>query len=66
MRLYSAVVIDFDVATFYSPKTLHRRYVGTEGYMAPESEVLEQARKKKKEFPHRGTHTHTSSLCCDH
>ena len=31
-----ATMIDFDVATFYSPVRLHRRHVGTDGYMAPE------------------------------
>jgi len=29
-------LIDFDVATFYDPSRLHRRLVGTDGYMAPE------------------------------
>ena len=31
-----ATLIDFDVATFYDPVDLHRRCVGTDGYMAPE------------------------------
>jgi len=29
-------LIDFDVATFFDPDRLHRRLVGTDGYMAPE------------------------------
>ena len=31
-----ATLIDFDVATFFDPEDLHRRCVGTDGYMAPE------------------------------
>lgn len=49
-------LIDFDVATFYDSKRLHRRLVGTDGYMAPEvlavsSEVEEL--EKQERYRHR-------------
>ena len=36
MHLGRAMLIDFDVSTFYDPVRKHRREVGTDGYMAPE------------------------------
>lgn len=45
-------LIDFDVATFYNPKRLHRRLVGTDGYMAPEvlsvSSEVEELEKQER------------------
>jgi serine/threonine protein kinase len=45
-------LIDFDVATFYDPKRLHRRLVGTDGYMAPEvlsvSSEVEELEKQER------------------
>lgn len=38
-----SMLIDFDVATFYNPKLLHRRCVGTDGYMAPEVLLISNA-----------------------
>jgi len=38
-----AMLIDFDVATFFNPKRLHRRCVGTDGYMAPEVLLISNA-----------------------
>jgi len=46
-----AVLIDFDVATFYDNKRFHRRYVGTDGYMAPEILAIHEAKKQKKVLP---------------
>ena len=40
-----AILIDFDVATFFSKDRLHRRFVGTDGFIGPEVEALEKARK---------------------
>lgn len=38
-----SMLIDFDVATFFNPKRLHRRCVGTDGYMAPEVLLISNA-----------------------
>jgi len=46
-----AVLIDYDVATFFDEKRLHRRYVGTDGYMAPEVVAIHKAKKEKKPLP---------------
>ena len=43
----TAKVIDFDISTFFAGEKLHRRYVGTDGYMAPEQLAIREARKKK-------------------
>jgi serine/threonine protein kinase len=47
-----AILIDFDVATFYNPNRLHRRCVGTDGYMAPEvllvSSAFEELEKQER------------------
>jgi len=46
-----AVLIDYDVATFYDDKRFHRRYVGTDGYMAPEILAIHEAKKRKAALP---------------
>jgi len=53
-RKLKATIIDFDVATFFDRKNLHRRHVGTEGYMAYEQDVVHDAEKAGKKPPIRG------------
>lgn len=51
----TAKVIDFDISTFYSgDNRLHKRYVGTDGYMAPEQLAIRESIKKKTPCAYRG------------
>jgi serine/threonine protein kinase len=49
-----AVIIDFDVATFFDAERLHRSRVGTDGYMAPELMALSKAKRRHRPLPMKG------------
>ena len=51
-----ARIIDFDVSTFSSEYKgrLHRRYVGTDGYMSPELVLVKKCRKEKRPCIYQG------------
>ena len=53
-RRLKATIIDFDVATFFDRENLHRRHVGTEGYMAYEQDVIHDAEKQGLASPIKG------------
>jgi serine/threonine protein kinase len=48
------VLIDFDISTFLDPDHLHRSYVGTDGYFAPETTAIYNAIKNGDGLPYKG------------
>lgn len=49
-----AIIIDFDVGSYFDPVHFHRSMVGTDGYMAPEQMAIKHAKRRKYPLPYRG------------
>jgi serine/threonine protein kinase len=49
-----AYIIDYDVATIFDQKRLHRSMVGTDGFIAPEALEISAARRQKQRLPYKG------------
>jgi len=49
-----AVVIDFDVGSYFDAKNLHRSMVGTDGHMAPEMLHIKYAKRRHLPLPYKG------------
>ncbi len=65
--LQKAVIIDFDVSSYFDPVKLHRSMVGTDGLMAPEMLRIKYAKRRQLPLPYKGydqaVDTYAAGMC---